>query len=234
MFGERTTEADLAALRAVLPADCHIRLSLASTEAATIFHWFVSPEAIQPGQPVPCGYLARAAAITLLDEAGMPAGPGEPGELVVRGETLALGAWQDGRMLPGPFVPDPAHPLSRVYHTGDIIRLRSDGLAAFVGRRDRRTKIRGLRADPADLEEALRLCAGVADAAVVVREDDDESSLVALIVPEDAALPPDLVALRAQLASQLPAHLLPAVIRVIATIPRLPSFKPDLVALQTL
>jgi acyl-CoA synthetase (AMP-forming)/AMP-acid ligase II len=234
LFGDRTSVADIALLQTILPPECKIRLSLASTEAATMFHWFVRSEALTEGQPVPCGYLAHAVSMALLNESGGPAADGEPGELVVRGRGLALGAWQEGRLLPGSFLPDPDDPEARIFHTGDVIRLRPDGLAEFLGRRDRRIKIRGLRADPTELEDALRMCPGIADVAVVVQSVDDEVSLVAYAVAADPADPPDPGSLRALLAAALPAHMMPAAIRFLPAIPRLPNFKADFVTLQRL
>jgi acyl-coenzyme A synthetase/AMP-(fatty) acid ligase len=231
LFGDRTTPADLALFREVLPPCCHIRLGLASTEATEVFHWFVRDEALGPGQPLPCGYLARGKAVALIDEDGGPAPPGEPGELVVRGRTMALGSWQDGALLPGPFLPDPADPLSRIFHTGDVVRLRPDGLAEFVGRRDRQIKLRGLRVNLAELEDALRLCPGIADVAAIVRAPGEAASLVAYAAASDPALPPDIAALRATIAAELPAHMMPAEIRFLPAIPRLATFKPDYVAL---
>ncbi|MDR3531121.1 MAG: AMP-binding protein [Rhodopila sp.] len=234
LFGDRTSAADLAMFQEVLPPDCKIRLSLASTEAAHMFHWFVRPEALGEGQPVPCGYLARGVSMALLNEAGGPADDGEAGELVVRGPTLAMGAWQEGRLLPGPFLTDPENPGSRIFHTGDVIRLRSDGLAEFVGRRDRRIKIRGLRADLGDLEDALRMYPGIADVAVMVRSLEDEASLVAYVAAENPGDPPDLRALRRSLVTALPAYMMPAEIRFLPAIPRLPNFKPDFMTLERL
>jgi acyl-coenzyme A synthetase/AMP-(fatty) acid ligase len=234
LFGDRTSAADIALFQTILPPDCKIRLSLASTEAATMFHWFVRPEALTDDQPVPCGYLARGVSIALLNESGGPAADGEPGELVVRGRGLALGAWQEGRLLPGPFLTDPDDPEARIFHTGDVIRLRPDGLAEFLGRRDRRVKIRGLRADPAELEDALRLYPGIADVAVIVRSEDGEASLVAYAVAADPAEPPDWRKVRDALTGLLPTHMIPAAIRFLPAIPRLPNFKPDFVALQRL
>jgi acyl-coenzyme A synthetase/AMP-(fatty) acid ligase len=112
--------------------------------------------------------------------------------------------------------------------------MRPDGLAEFLGRRDRRIKIRGQRADPADLEDALRMLPGIADVAVIVRPVDDEASLVAYAVAANPAEPPDPGVLRGLLTAVLPSYMIPAAIRILPVIPRLHNFKPDLVALNRL
>jgi acyl-coenzyme A synthetase/AMP-(fatty) acid ligase len=230
LFGEVVTAETVAALRAVLPRTCHIRVSLGSTETMNLFHWFVPPDFVADGPALPCGYLADRKAIALLDEAGAPVAPGAVGELVVRSRCIASGMWRAGAVLAGPFRPDPDDPESRILATGDLIRLRADGLAEFVGRRDRRVKIHGLRADAGDVEAALHRVAGIADCAVVTRASAGDMAFVAYVVPGGSA-PLSPGAIRAALAGELPSHMVPAEIHLLDSLPRLSSFKPDLVAL---
>ena len=182
LFGELVTADAVAALRSVLSPSCHIRVSLGSTETMVLFHWFVPRDFAAGDAGLPCGYLANNASISVLDEAGASVAPGDVGELVVRGRYIASGMWRDGNVLAGPFRQDPDDPASRVFHTGDLIRLREDGLAEFVGRRDRRVKIRGLRADPGDVEVALHRIPGIADCAVVTRSSGDDTVFLAYVV----------------------------------------------------
>ena len=169
LFGELVTPDAVAALRAVLPPLCHIRVGLGSTETMTLFHWFVPRDFVAAGPDLPCGYLASNVSVVLLDDDGAPVEPGSIGELVVRGRYIASGMWRNGQVLAGPFTRDADDHASRIFHTGDLIRLRDDNLAEFAGRCDRRVKIRGLRADPGDVEAALHRLPGIADCAVVTR-----------------------------------------------------------------
>jgi acyl-coenzyme A synthetase/AMP-(fatty) acid ligase len=179
---------------------------------------------------LPCGYLAERKSIMLIDAAGAPVEPGEVGEVVVRGRYVASGIWRDGSVLPGPFAPDADDPAGRVFHTGDLIRLRTDGLAEFAGRSDRRVKIHGLWADPGDVEATLHRIPGIADCAVVTRAAGEDTMLLAYVVAEGSGTI-SLQQLRGALRGELPSHLMPAEIHFIPGIPRLPNFKPDLVAL---
>jgi acyl-CoA synthetase (AMP-forming)/AMP-acid ligase II len=229
LFGERVTPETIAALRAVLPSTCHIRVSLGSTETMTLFHWFVPRDFAIAGAGLPCGYLADHRSILLVDEAGEPVAPGEVGEVVVRGRNIASGYWRDGAVHAGPFAPDADDPESRVFHTGDLIRLRQGGLAEFVGRRDRRVKLHGLWADPSDVEAALHRLPAVADCAVVARTSGEDTMLLAYVTSGAPGTSPH--AIRTALRAELPPYLMPAEVHIIASIPRLPNFKPDLVAL---
>jgi acyl-coenzyme A synthetase/AMP-(fatty) acid ligase len=230
LFGEPVSADTVAALRAVLAPECHIRISLGSTETLVLFHWFVPRDFLPAGPVLPCGYLATQMSVALLDDDGAPALPGAVGELVVRGRYIASGMWRNGTLHAGPFRQDPDDPASRIFHTGDLVRLRGDGLAEFIGRRDRRLKIHGLRADAGDVEAALHRLPGIADCAVVARAADGDTVLLAYVVPfaPDAISPRQI---RAALAAELPPHMVPGEIHLVDGIPRLPNFKPDLVAL---
>jgi acyl-coenzyme A synthetase/AMP-(fatty) acid ligase len=230
LFGELVTADAVAALRSVLAPSCHIRVSLGSTETMVLFHWFVPRDFTAGDTGLPCGYLANSASINILDEAGAPVAPGTVGELVVRGQYIASGMWRDGNVQAGPFRQDPDDPASRVFHTGDLIRLCKDGLAEFVGRSDRRVKIRGLRADPGDVEVALHRVPGIADCAVVTRVSGDDTVFLAYVVPSEQG-PGSPGPIRTALRAELPPHMMPGEIHLVDSIPRLPNFKPDLVAL---
>jgi acyl-coenzyme A synthetase/AMP-(fatty) acid ligase len=228
LFGELVTPDAVAALRAVLPPDCHIRVGLGSTETMTVFHWFVPRDFISDGPGLPCGYLASNVSVALLDGNGAPVAAGAVGELVVRGRYIASGMWRDGTVLTGPFAQDADDPAIRIFHSGDLISLRDDGLAEFAGRSDRRVKIRGLRADPGDVEAALHRIPGIADCAVATRASGDETAFLAYVVATGIV---SLRHIRDALRAELPPHMMPADIHLIDCIPRLPNFKPDLIAL---
>jgi len=231
LSGDTSFESDLALCRAVLPPTCHIFSSFGSTEAPTIFQWFPRP-GMGDGLSLPSGYPIPGLAFALVGADGSAVAPGEVGELVLRSRHLALGLWQDGRLVPGPFESDPVDPDVRMLHTGDLFRMNATGVAEFCGRSDRQMKIRGMRVDPGEIEAALRRCHGVADAAVIVRQQNSmDGVLVGFVVPQPEAAQLEGRHLRQQVSTWLPPAKCPAVIHVIAEIPRLPSFKAEQAAL---
>ena len=66
-------------------------------------------------------------------------------------------------------MPHPFSAGSRLYKTGDRVRLLTDGNIEFLGRLDSQIKIRGFRIELGEIETALRQLPGVEDAAAVGR-----------------------------------------------------------------
>jgi amino acid adenylation domain-containing protein len=230
--GDITLDSDLRLFRRVAPPTCRFFASFSSTETPAVFQWFVPPDWQPAGPRIPIGHPRPGIDFAVVDDDGRAVAPGETGELVVRSRYLAAGHWQDGRLQPGPFLRDPDDPSLRILRTGDMVKLRGDGLWELIGRKDRQVKIRGLRIDVGEVEAALRSCEDVADVAVIARRQGEEvSALTAFVAPRD----PDLLpALKRALHERVPQYMHPADIRLLDAIPQLPGFKPDIVTLEKL
>ena len=171
----------------------------------------------------------------MIDADGRPTPQGEVGELVAGGPAVALGHWIDGRCAADAF----AAPGGRVFHTGDLVRQRADGLIERLGRKDRQVKIRGARVELEGVEAALRRHPRVRDAAALVRADAaGGGQLVAYVVAIDsqdgeAARPGLDGELRAMMRAE-PAALRPGRIYLTGVIPRMANSKLDVRALADL
>lgn len=112
------------------------------------------------GKPVP-GYELR-----IVDEDGQPVGPGELGELQVKGPTTAIGYWRN-------------RPKSRAtfqgewLRTGDKYSRSEDGWYTYGGRSDDMLKVGGIYVSPIEVEEALSCHEAVLEVAVVGAADGD-------------------------------------------------------------
>jgi amino acid adenylation domain-containing protein len=107
----------------------------------------------------------------LVDEEDQKLGPGEVGQLVIRGATVMQGYWEKPdatakKLRPGPL------PGERVLYTGDYCRLDEEGYLYFVGRMDDIIKSRGEKVAPKEVEAALVSIEGVREAAVIGVPDD--------------------------------------------------------------
>ncbi|HSS49484.1 MAG TPA: amino acid adenylation domain-containing protein, partial [Thermoanaerobaculia bacterium] len=139
------------------------------TEASVdVTAWTVVREA---GRGVPIGRPIANLRIHLLDPVGFPAPVGVPGHLHIGGVGLARGYLRRPDLTAERFVPDPfaesGGPGGRLYATGDLARLRTDGAIDFLGRLDHQVKIRGFRIELGEIEAALDAQPSVRESVVV-------------------------------------------------------------------
>ncbi|WP_461028284.1 amino acid adenylation domain-containing protein, partial [Streptomyces sparsus] len=183
---------------------------------------------VRPGEPVSIGRPWPGNEVRVLDVDLQPCQPGEEGELYLVGEGEALGYLNRPVLTAERFVADPyGGPGNRMYRSGDLGYLDKDGSLYFTGRADRQVKLRGFRVEPGEVEAALESCDGVRIGAVVVTGEVDSARLVAFVVP--GADPADDLAeeLRRRLAERLPAHMVPARVEVVASLPMTSNGKID-------
>ncbi|WP_460655439.1 non-ribosomal peptide synthetase [Kribbella endophytica] len=167
----------------------------------------------------------------VLDDALRPVPYGVPGELVIGGAGLADGYLGRPELTAEKFVEDPFGTAGgRLYRTGDLVRRRRDGELVFLGRLDRQIKIRGVRIEPAEVEETLAGLTDVMQATVDVWVDSvGQRHLVAWVARPIAGA--DDQELRRLLGERLPAALVPDFVVVLDRLPLTASGKVDRAAL---
>ena len=120
----------------------------------------------------------------ILDDEKRKVPVGAVGELYLAGHQIAEGylnrpdekAFIDNN----PFDGDEEY--SRMYRTGDMVRLLPDGTLAVVGRRDNQVKIRGNRVELSEIESVIREIDYVDDITVKTVKNGDNYELVAYVV----------------------------------------------------
>jgi benzoate-CoA ligase family protein len=134
---------------------------LGSTEA---LHIFISnrPGEVRPGTSgtVVPGYQAR-----LVDETGAPVADGEPGHLLVRGDSIATGYWCRTATTREVF-------QGEWLRTGDTYTRSADGFYTCLGRSNDMIKAGGIWVSPMDVEGRLLEHPAVAECAVVGHRND--------------------------------------------------------------
>jgi benzoate-CoA ligase family protein len=150
---------------------------LGSTEA---LHIFISnrPGEVRPGTSgtVVPGYQAR-----LVDDAGEPVADGEPGHLLVRGDSIATGYWCRTATTRAVF-------QGEWLRTGDTYTRSSDGFYTCLGRSNDMIKAGGIWVSPMEVEGRLLEHPSVAECAVVGHHDADGlEEVVACVVPAPGA-----------------------------------------------
>jgi acyl-coenzyme A synthetase/AMP-(fatty) acid ligase/acyl carrier protein len=157
----------------------------------------------------------------VLDSALRPVRPGDAGELCIGGASVGRGYVRQPELTAQQFVwyASPVGEPTRIYRTGDRVKLLETGEFEFVGRLDDQVKIRGYRIEPEEVAKTLKLFPRVETCTVVAREVGQSGTmLIAYVVACDGA---HLSAseLGEFLAERLPQYMVPA---VFVSIPELP------------
>lgn len=198
------------------------------TEATVSCVWYECPPGPSAGSP-PIGLPMPNHRAYLLDRFGQPVPVGVPGELYIAGVGLADGYLGRPELTADRFVPDPfGPPGSRMYRTGDLAYWRGDGQIQFVGRADNQVKIRGMRVEPGEVERALRDHPETGQVAVLAgRNLAGDHELHGFVTPARQGHELTGAQLRSFLRQQLPSHMVPASVTVLAHFPTTTNGKLD-------
>lgn len=186
--------------------------AIGSTEA---LHMFIAnrPGAVRPGssgQILP-GYEAR-----IVDENDQPVPEGEVGNLLIKGDAVCAGYWNQHEKTKETFQ---GHWL----RTGDKYYCDRDGYYWYVGRSDDMMKVKGMWVSPVEVESTLLEHPSVQEAAVIGRDDQNKllkpAAYVVLKSGEQSS--PELTEeLKKLLASRLAPHKCPQFIEFIPQLPK--------------
>ena len=199
---------------------CQVVHSLGTTETGTVaIHAMAFDSELEDGV-LPVGRAAPGIEIRLQSESGGVAEPGEPGEIVVYGRYISLGYWNNPALSKAVFLGDPENPGVRCYRSGDFGRWRSDGQLEFLGRKDRKVKMRGFTIELYEIERALLRIPEVGDAAVIAHKDGpDNSRLVAYVVARRDGAGISAQTVGSRLGQDLPSHMVPSDIILMDALP---------------
>jgi amino acid adenylation domain-containing protein len=185
------------------------------TEATIASSYYTVPACpASDDETIPIGRACGGEELLVLDERLRPVPPGEVGDLYIRGAGLSPGYWRDAEKTRAAFVPYPRGEGAagdRIYRTGDLATLGSDGLVRFLGRADSQIKTRGYRVELGEIEAALHALGTLRECAVVaVPSGDFDGTAICCAyapVPGVDVTPP---ALREAIARALPPYMLPS------------------------
>jgi len=120
-----------------------------------------------------------------VDTGEQPLPPGEAGEVLVRGDTVVSGYWND----PGA---SSAALAGGWLHTGDIGRFDADGYLTLLDRAKDLIISGGSNVYPREVEEILSEHGGVREVSVVGRPDPEWGEVVVAYVVGDSKIAPEL------------------------------------------
>lgn len=181
--------------------------------------------------PVPIGKPIANTQLYILDALMQPVPVGVQGDLYIGGVNLARGYLNRPELTSERFVPNPFHPSSRLYKTGDRSRYLPDGNLEFLGRQDSQIKLHGYRIELGEIEAAISTQPGVSSAVVLRREDEPGNPRLVAYVVGKAGAQTNAGELRSALAQTLPSYMLPTTFILLERFPTLPNGKLDRLAL---
>jgi amino acid adenylation domain-containing protein len=178
---------------------------------------------------IPLGQAIPNTSMHVLTEHLEPVPVGVPGEVYVGGAGVSRGYLGDPALTAQKFLPDPyGPPGARLYRTGDRARWQPNGDLEFLGRGDGQLKIRGYRVELGEIQETLRRRPDVDDAVVIAVEQPRRPPRLTAFVRGSV---PACDRLLADLAAELPAHMVPAEIVLVGEFPLTANGKVDTRAL---
>ena len=199
------------------------------TETTVTATWTV----VRPDRPVTIGVPLPTYSVVILDpEEDVALAPGIMGEIGIAGIGLADGYLNRPDLTERAFRPDflgiSGNPPGKIYRTGDLGRVNSQGEIEHHGRIDTQVKIRGYRIELTEIESLLLRFPGIAQAVVsTYRPSSDVVELAAYYSPRKSWPWVDPARVYQTLRERLPLYMVPSYLEKVPVIPMMSSGKAD-------
>ncbi len=159
------------------------------------------------------------------DTAGQLLPLGMAGELCVAGRQVGYGYWELPEKTAECFGPCPWAEGERMYRTGDLVRYNSDGELEYLGRIDSQVKFHGFRIELGEIERHAMASPVVEEAIAKVADIKGVKHLVLYVTASDGATIDTNELKRYLEGTSLARYMLPEVVVVLESMPRLPNGK---------
>lgn len=183
-----------------------------STDLVTAIE--VTREMLDSSNPIPIGKAKPGTYIRIVNpESGAECATGEVGELIIEGNTVALGYYNREKLTGEKFGEGELNGVTvRTYRTGDAAYKDDTGVVHYRGRIDFQVKLNGYRIELGDIEENLRKLDGIEQAVVLPRMKEGKVSyLVAHVVSSNGkeGTFADVQEVRSALKELVPDYMVP-------------------------
>ncbi|KAJ3030349.1 UNVERIFIED_CONTAM: hypothetical protein HDU68_009383 [Siphonaria sp. JEL0065] len=156
----------------------------------------------------------------ILDPATLqPAPVGTIGELYIGGPQVGRGYLKRPNLTAACFIPNPFAESGRMYKTGDLGRLHSNGHIEILGRIDHQVKLRGYRIELGEIESVLQKHVAIISSAVVMREDQPGNQYLAAYVVKSSSLDVSSNELKNHCAASLIPYMIPTAFMFLDKLP---------------
>ena len=152
---------------------------------------------------VPIGYPIDNTQILLLNNDQELVPLGNIGEMFISGDCLALG-YTDEQKTREKFLDHPFYTGEKIYKTGDLAILHSNGVMEYLGRSDFQVKLNGYRIELGEIQSVLLTHPDIKDVYVTVITLDDHKFLCAYYTSQN-----EIEDLSSFLKKTLPSYMIP-------------------------
>ncbi len=190
------------------------------TECGVFITYYEVKNFADDATSVPIGLPVNDTQVYILDEDLNPVLQGEVGELYVAGEALARGYLNLPDLSAERFMLCPFDINSKMYKTGDLVRMLPDGVLDFVGRKDNQVKIRGHRIELEEIECALESHSEIWKAVVLAPyTQQGHRQLITYFVPQKIDNKVEIASIRSYCKTILPDYMIPGIIIQLDSLP---------------
>ncbi|SHM32598.1 amino acid adenylation domain-containing protein [Cyclobacterium lianum] len=202
---------------------------------------FSTIKKIEKNQPlVTIGREVLNTRIYILDEKQQHVPQGSVGEIYIAGKGVAKGYLNQPELTGQKFSIDPFQNDAEgyMYKTGDRAKLLPNGEIQILGRIDNQIKLRGHRIELEEIEQAIKMLAGVKDSVVLYRTTSrgDKGLVAYLLLNADTGTSPEndklfkrerVKSWKKDLSTNLPGYMLPFDFVIVDRFPHTASGKVD-------
>lgn len=171
-----------------------------------------------PKRLASCGRCYAETEVRVVTDAGQDVGPGEVGEIIVRGDDIMVGYWRAPELTTEAVV-------NGYYLTGDLATVDDEGYIYIVDRKKEMIICGGFNIYPAEIEQVLFAHPAIYEAAAVGIPDEEwgeQIKAVVVLKPGHTASAEDILAFCAQ---GLPGFKRPRSVDFINELPKNPNGK---------
>jgi len=217
----------------VFPEKTYVNLYGPTETTCESMYYHIAAKPSDASVPIPIGKACANTEVFTLKEDLSLASIDEVGELCIRGSSNGAGYWKNPELTEKNFIRSPLNPyfFERVYRTGDLAVLKSDGNYHFVGRKDSQIKYMGYRIELGDIESALSTLECVIES-VVICVNDEISNSQKLVGFLNLKEPVSSSEIGRMLRQKLPDYMVPKEFIFLDAIPKNANGKVDRLAVQ--
>jgi len=197
------------------------------TEITASCSYYIVDHPVTETEVLPIGCSFNNADVFLLSDQGDEVPMGKTGEICVRGTGLALGYYKDKAKTDEFFVANPLNGThsERIYKTGDLGSMGTDGMIRFHGRKDFQIKHMGHRIELGEIESTANSMQKIRRCCCLYQET---KSVIWLFFTGDT----DSKELSIYLRQRLPGYMIPRKFIKLDEMPILTNGKTDVNALK--